>query len=88
MSQTTILLEEEPLSSVLCKWAGWMVLMVIFLMGLIYFSNYFARNQEWLANGYNTGHPVQDIKNNKWRWRFDQVDERKSPFGTIEDKRD
>ncbi len=74
MQEATILLEEEPLSSVLCKWALWMAVMVIFMMSIIYFSNYFARDQEWFIDEYNTGHIVQDIKNHKWRRRFEQVD--------------
>ncbi len=74
MSEPVILLEDEPLSNALCKWAGWMVVMIIFMMSLIYFSNYFARDTEWFIDEYNTGHPVQDIKNHKWRRRFEQVD--------------
>ena len=39
-----ILLEEEPLSSVLGKWLAWMLVMVLFVVILIYFSNYFAKS--------------------------------------------
>lgn len=45
MPQPIILLEDEPISSVLCSWAYWMALMVIFMMVLIYYSNYFARER-------------------------------------------
>jgi hypothetical protein len=42
MSQTIILFEEEPITSVLGKWITWMAIMIVFVMCLIYFSNYFA----------------------------------------------
>ena len=74
MSNSVILLEDEPLSSALCKWAGWMAVMVIFIMCLIYFSCYFARNSEWFIDERYISHPIQDIKNRKWRHRFQQVD--------------
>lgn len=73
MAQPIILIEEEPLSNALCKWAGWMAIMVVFLMALIYYSNYFAR-ERFIVDEYHTGHPVQDIKNRKWKHRFDQMD--------------
>lgn len=74
MSKPVILLEDEPLSDMMCKWAGWMTVMVIFAMSLIYFSNYFARGAECFTDEYNTGIIIQDIKNRKWRSRFEQVD--------------
>lgn len=43
---TIILLEEEPITSVLSKWAAWLAVMIIFVMALIYFSNYFAKSSE------------------------------------------
>lgn len=41
-----ILLEDEPITSVLGKWLAWMLVMIIFVMILIYFSNYFAKSTE------------------------------------------
>jgi hypothetical protein len=41
-----ILLQEEPLSSILSKWLAWIVVMVIFITSLIYFSNWFAKPHE------------------------------------------
>lgn len=41
-----ILLEEEPVTNVLGKWLAWMLVMTIFVMCLIYFSNYFAKSTE------------------------------------------
>ncbi len=76
MSNAVIILEEEPLSNAFCKWAGWMAVMIVFVMCLIYFSNYFARGNEecFVVDEYNSGHPVQDLKNKKWRKRFEQMD--------------
>lgn len=44
-----ILLEDEPLDSVLGKWLSWMLVMIIFVMILIYFSNYFAKSTECMS---------------------------------------
>ena len=41
-----ILLEEEPITNVLSKWLAWLLVMVVFVMALIYFSNYFAKSTE------------------------------------------
>lgn len=72
---TVILLEDEPLESVLGTWLGWMTTMVLFAVILIYVSDYFARSNEcFIVDEYNTGHPVQDLKNQAWRKRFEQVD--------------
>jgi hypothetical protein len=49
--QGIILFDEEPITSILSKWMAWMLVMVIFVMVLIYFSNYFARSTECLVAG-------------------------------------
>ena len=46
-----ILLEDEPITSVLGKWLAWMLVMIIFVMILIYFSNYFAKSTECMRKG-------------------------------------
>ena len=75
MSQAVIILEEEPLSNALVKWGAWMAGMVVFVMFLIYFSNYFATNSEecFIAGEY-IAHPLQQIKDNRWSRRFSEVD--------------
>jgi hypothetical protein len=42
-------------------------------MILIWGSNYFAQGGCYQDDYYN-GHPVQELKNRKWRRRFNQVD--------------
>ena len=75
MSQAIIILEEEPLSQALVKWGAWMACMVVFVMVLIYFSNYFAvGNDECFIVGEIAGNPLQTIKDNKWRRRFEETD--------------
>lgn len=77
MPQGVILLEDEPMESFLLTWLGWAIMMVLLVMLLIHFSNYFARGNEcFVVNEYHTGIPVQDLKNAKWRRRFRQVDRR------------
>ncbi len=49
MSAGIILIEDEPLSSVLVTWLSWMIVMIIFAMSVIYLSNYFARSSECLT---------------------------------------
>jgi hypothetical protein len=73
MSKPIILLENEPLSTVLCKWAAWMAIMIIFTMFIIYYSNYFAR-ERFIDEQYNTWNMIQDLKNLKWKQRFEQTD--------------
>ncbi len=49
MSAGIILIEDEPLQSVLVTWLSWMIVMIIFAMSVIYLSNYFARSSECLT---------------------------------------
>ncbi len=71
MSQTMLILEDEPLSNALVKWSAWMATMVVFVMVLIYFSNYFAHMDEcFIAGEYDSGNTLQDLKNKKWKARF------------------
>jgi hypothetical protein len=49
MSAGIILIEDEPLQSVLVTWLSWMTVMIIFAMSVIYLSNYFARSSECLT---------------------------------------
>lgn len=48
--ETIILLEEEPITNALGKWLAWVLVMVIFMMCLIYFSNYFAKSTECMSD--------------------------------------
>lgn len=41
-----ILLEDEPLDSVLCTFLGWLGTMCVLVLLLIYFSDYFGRATE------------------------------------------
>lgn len=76
MTRGQLILENEPLRDVLIKWSGWMAVMVVFAMIVIYFSNYFAAhmNECFLAGEYHTGNIIQDLKNKKWRSRFKETD--------------
>ena len=49
--EAIILLQEEPITSALSKWLAWVLVMVIFMMCLIYFSNYFAKSTECMSDG-------------------------------------
>lgn len=70
-----IILEDEPLAEITKKWVCWITVMVVFVMALIYFSNYFARGTEcFIIDEYHTGHPTEDLRKARWRRRFDQVD--------------
>lgn len=42
--EALILLKPEPLDSVMGKWLAWILTLVIFLLGLIYFSTSFAKS--------------------------------------------
>ena len=74
MSHAMITIEEEPLSNALVKWGAWMAGMVVFVMVLIYFSNYFATDSYFTIDDVDGG-PVQRIKDNRWSRRFAEVDE-------------
>ncbi len=65
--KTVILLEEEPILDVFTKWFAWLIVMVLFTVALIYFSNYFVNYQECMMDK-----PVDTIlKDINNRRRFD-----------------
>jgi hypothetical protein len=77
MPKGIVLLEPEPVGSFVATWLAWLISVVILMMVLIHFSNYFARGNEcFVVNEYHTGIPTADIRNAKWRRRFEQVDRR------------
>ena len=45
-----ILIEPEPLKGWAGRWLGWMVVLILFVVALIYFSNYFAKDTECLVS--------------------------------------
>lgn len=65
MSDPIFLLENEPLTTVGMKFVGWFVLMCVFVLLLIYFSNYFARERF-----ESTGIPAADLRNQRFMYRF------------------
>jgi hypothetical protein len=72
-----VLLQEEPLDSILGKWLAWTLTMVIFIMLLIYFSNYFAKSTECLSSGpppiHTTDAQLKYIYQNRLRERARQA---------------
>lgn len=66
MSQPIILLEDEPLINALCTWVCWMATMVIFLMFIIYYSNYFGR-ERFITE-------VKPVQMNSWKSAFNVSD--------------
>ena len=72
---TVILLEDEPLSSVLVTWLSWMIVLILFAICIIWGSNYFSRSNDcYIHHNHRIGHPVHDIKHRRWHKHFDQVD--------------
>lgn len=60
-SQTgIIIMEEEPVLPMVLKWLGWVVLLTLFLMFIIYFSECFAR--EGYHNEDYSGVPSDDLR--------------------------
>ncbi len=60
-----ILLQDEPEGNVIGKWAAWLLVMIIFLMVLIYVSNYFSKNTECFS-AKHTGILGRDNLLSRW----------------------
>lgn len=63
--RATILLEEEPMERVLVKWLAWMLVMIVFVMLLIYFSDYFGDSRECFSD-IPIGIPSHDLRIARW----------------------
>lgn len=73
MDPTIILLEDEPIAAVTIKWLAWLLVMTIFMMALIYFSNYFACDKMQVYDTHVDGRRVNK-RDSKWQKMFTQDD--------------
>jgi hypothetical protein len=88
MSAGIILIEDEPLESVLVTWLSWMTVMVIFAMSVIYLSNYFARSTECLVVERDTPFQTLITKKDSMYVSTGRILERDIPFQALITKKD
>jgi hypothetical protein len=62
-----VLLESEPTANILAKWLAWMLVMVLVVMVLIYFSNWFATSKSLGCNLDHTDYRLKKIITKKNR---------------------
>jgi hypothetical protein len=81
-----ILLEDEPYEVTLCAWAGWMVIMILITLVVIYVSDYFNRTRH--CSGHKSGnhsHHSHETEGMLVRKPYSHVVQVKGPSESLND---